>query len=675
MFRDKLITIRITLLFFAAQFLIAGAVFAQFVSRPEWNQYAEQPDEWYQSPDGLKIIEIVLSWESAAGGWPKNQNTAAKPFTGDRKEIRESFDNGATTSEMRFLARAYLATKDPRCKEAVGRALDMILKAQYPTGGWPQSYPPGEQYHRHITFNDSAMTRIMQLLKDALSSKDFEWLDKDRRAAVEKSFNRGIYCILICQIIVGGKPTVWCAQHDEIDYSPRRGRSYELVSLSGSESAGILKFLMSLDNPSPEVIRAVKGGAEWFNRSKITGIKQIWVDGDKRIIEDKDAPPLWARFYEIETNRPFFCGRDGIKKYDMADIEPERRNHYGWYGDWGAAVAKQYAKWKDKWLKPGDCPDFRVNENGTVPFGHGTEVKKTIERADVVVAADGSGKFKTVQEAVDAAPHGNTKPYVIFIKPGVYRDLVAVPRGKSFIYFVGEDPETTVLTYYLDANHLDQDGKPIGTFKTPSTTIEGDDFQAENLTFENCWGIGSQALAIKVTGDRYVFRNCRFLGWQDTILIDAGRQYFKECYIAGHVDFIFGAATAYFERCRIHCRDKGYITAASTTEDQPFGFVFSNCTISGELGTRKSYLGRPWRSFASVAFLNTEMADTIEPAGWNNWRDPAREKTARYVEYNSTGPGANPEARVKWAKKLTDNQAEAYTPENVLRGQDGWKPQ
>jgi len=158
-------------------------------------------------------------------------------------------------------------------------------------------------------------------------------------------------------------------------------------------------------------------------------------------------------------------------------------------------------------------------------------------------------------------------------------------------------------------------------------------------------------------------------------LINAGRHYFDECYIAGHVDFIFGAGTAFFEKCRIHCRDKGYVTAASTPQDQPFGFVFSNCAITGEPGTKKSYLGRPWRPFADVAFLNTEMADTILPAGWNNWRDPAREKTARYAEYKSTGLGANPKTRVSWSKQLTDDQAKTYTPQNVLGGKDGWKPQ
>jgi PelA/Pel-15E family pectate lyase len=151
---------------------------------------------------------------------------------------------------------------------------------------------------------------------------------------------------LKCQVRVDGRLTGWCAQHDEETLEPAAARSYELPSLSGGESAGILLLLMSLDDPSPEVVRAVDGGARWYEAAKLTGIRQKVVEGDKTIVKDPDAPPLWARFYEIETNRPFFCGRDGIKKYDVAEIESERRNGYAWYGDWGARVAAEHAKWK-----------------------------------------------------------------------------------------------------------------------------------------------------------------------------------------------------------------------------------------------------------------------------------------------------------------------------------------
>jgi pectinesterase len=295
---------------------------------------------------------------------------------------------------------------------------------------------------------------------------------------------------------------------------------------------------------------------------------------------------------------------------------------------------------------------------------------------EIVVAADGSAKYKTVQEAVMAVPAGSIEsPVVIRIKPGIYRELIYVQREKRFFKFIGENAEKTILTYDLNANLIGKDGKPIGTFRTPSTIIDADDFTAENITFENSAGPVGQALALRVDGDRVVFRNCRFLGWQDTIFLNRGRHYFENCYIAGHVDFIFGAATAFFERCHIHSLRNGYITAASTPDNQPYGFVFSNCRITGETPELRTYLGRPWRGFASVVFLNTEMSEVVRPVGWHNWNLPEREKTSRYAEFNSTGSGANPKARASWSKQLNRAEAKSITLRRVLGGPDRWDPE
>lgn len=294
---------------------------------------------------------------------------------------------------------------------------------------------------------------------------------------------------------------------------------------------------------------------------------------------------------------------------------------------------------------------------------------------ELVVAADGSARYRTVQEAVMAVPAGSAdSPVIIRIKPGTYKELIYVQREKRFFRLVGEDAAKTILTYDLNANLTGRDGKPIGTFRTPSTQIDADDFTADNITFENSAGPVGQALALRVDGDRVVFRNCRFLGWQDTILLNRGRQYFENCYITGHVDFIFGAATAYFERCHIHCLKDGYITAASTPDNQPFGFVFSHCKITGESTEVKTYLGRPWREFSAVTFLDTEMSEVVRPEGWHNWNFPDREKTVRYAEFESRGPGANMRARVKWARQLAKAEARAFTLEKILGGTDGWNP-
>ncbi len=318
-------------------------------ARFSWRRYASKDDAWYRSEDGKRVAENILSFQDSYGSWPKNIDTAAKPFSGDRKDLHGIFDNGATTGEMRFLARAFRATQEPRYEGAFVKALDLILKAQYPTGGWPQSYPPGKGYSHYITFNDGAMVRLMELLREIANSSDYDFVDADRRTATRKAFDQGIDCILKCQIRVNGKLTVWCAQHDQIDYSPRPARSYELASLSGGESAGILHLLMSLDNPSPEIIKAITAGVQWYKFAKVEGIRLEWVNGTRTAVNDPTAEPLWARFYEIETNRPFFCDRDGIPKYDYNQIGKERRNGYGWYTDSGKDVFRDYEKWHQRW--------------------------------------------------------------------------------------------------------------------------------------------------------------------------------------------------------------------------------------------------------------------------------------------------------------------------------------
>lgn len=306
-------------------------------------------------------------------------------------------------------------------------------------------------------------------------------------------------------------------------------------------------------------------------------------------------------------------------------------------------------------------------------------------KPDVIVAVDGTGRYASVQEAISAAPM-KTDPaaprWIIFVKAGTYRERVYVQRERGNIYVLGEDREKTVIVYDQQANLPGPDGKIIGTFRTPTLQVDGDGMIWENLTIANDAGqpgprpVGppvAQALALRVDGDRVVFRRCRFLGWQDTILVNRGRHYFEDCYIEGHVDFIFGAATAYFYRCHLHVLKDGYITAASTPKDQAHGFVFADCKITGADGV-KTYLGRPWRDFAQTVFLRTDMAAVVRPEGWHNWNKPPAEHTTFYAEFGSTGPGANDAARVKWAKPLSTEQAESLTPEKVLGGTDGWNP-
>ncbi len=294
---------------------------------------------------------------------------------------------------------------------------------------------------------------------------------------------------------------------------------------------------------------------------------------------------------------------------------------------------------------------------------------------NLFVSLDGDAQFKSVQEAIMFVPSGSASNHVIIhLKPGVYKELVYIQREKRFFHLVGDDAQNTVATFDLRASQIGLDGKPIGTFRTASTVVDAEDFTAENITFENSAGPVGQALAIRIEGDRAIFRNCRFLGWQDTILANRGRQYFTNCYIAGHVDFIFGGATAFFENCHIHCLKDGWITAASTPDYQPYGFIFSACTLTGETPEVRTYLGRPWRIHASTAFLDTRMTSVVRPEGWSDWNKPEAHDTVRYAEFNSSGAGANPPARVKWAHPLTPSDGRELTPAKVLGGNDGWNP-
>jgi pectinesterase len=295
---------------------------------------------------------------------------------------------------------------------------------------------------------------------------------------------------------------------------------------------------------------------------------------------------------------------------------------------------------------------------------------------DAVVALDGSGQFASVQEAINAVPiqRGATDPaWVIHVKRGTYQERIYVQRERGNICLEGEDAAETVITFNLNAGTPGPDGKPMGTFRTATMQIDADGFTATNLTFANSSGPVGQALALRVDGDRVAFRKCRFLGWQDTVLANRGRHVFSDCHIEGHMDFIFGAATAFFDHCDLHCLRNGYITAASTPPDAAYGMVFADCRITGDEGV-KTYLGRPWRNYARVIFIRTEMSAVVRPEGWHDWKKPDAQKTVFFAEFANTGPGADAKGRVPWARRLTAAEAGALTMDRVVGGSDGWNP-
>ena len=294
------------------------------------------------------------------------------------------------------------------------------------------------------------------------------------------------------------------------------------------------------------------------------------------------------------------------------------------------------------------------------------------ERQDtIVVSRDGTGNFRTLQEAIESARAFMDYTVTIYVKNGVYKEKVIVPSWVENIDIIGEDRDKTIITYDDHANI-----NKMGTFRTYMVKVEGSDITFKNLTIENNAAQLGQAVALHTEGDRLKFINCRILGYQDTIYTGAKftRLYFKDCYIDGTTDFIFGPSTALFEDCIIHSKRNSYVTAASTPKEAKYGYVFKHCKLTAEPGVDKVYLGRPWRPYAYTLFIECELGKHIVLAGWHNWGKQSNEETARYMEYKNTGEGANASERVAWSKQLTKKEAEAVTVDAIFRTQSDWDP-
>ena len=318
------------------------------------------------------------------------------------------------------------------------------------------------------------------------------------------------------------------------------------------------------------------------------------------------------------------------------------------------------------------------------------------------ISLDGTGDFTSIQAALDSLPADNTEPQTLYIHNGVYKERITLKV--PYVTFLGEDPEKTILTYDLYAKMIMEDGSKRGTFRSYSFLIDTHDFTARNITFENSSGEGSavgQALAMYADGDRLFFDSCRFLGGQDTLFTGPlppkeievngfigpkqhdprinGRHYYKNCYIEGDIDFIFGSATAYFENCTLFSKYTGkeissYVTAASTPEGQEYGYVMNQCQFLSNCPKGNAYLGRPWREFAKTVLINCYIDEHIRPEGWHDWNKPGAHDTTFYGEYGSYGPGADMEQRPEWIHRLTETDLPHYTKEAVPSGEDGWNP-
>nr|WP_310595187.1 pectate lyase [Flavobacterium sp.] len=648
--------------------LVSISVTAQ-VHTKSWKQITESNDQkWYASEEAAQVAENVLLYQRNIGGWPKNIQMQQSLSDVDKQKLVElksepiecTIDNGATCQEMLFLSKIYSKNPDTRYKMAFLKGLNYLLTAQYDNGGWPQFYPLIKGYYTHITYNDDAMVNVLELFKE-LKNKTNVYSISPSPEILEKvnsAFNKGIDCILKTQYKQNGELTAWCAQHDEVSLLPAKARAYELPSLSGKESAKITLLLMSIENPSQEIIDAVEAAVRWFEKTKIEGIKIESISNptskkeDKVVVRSPNASPLWARFMDLDTNIPFFCDRDGIKKATLAEIGLERRSGYGWYTDEPKEVLKKYIYWKKNIA--------RISSESSK--------KKALVKDDFYIVVDqtGQGNFLTIQDAINSAPSFPYQRIIIFVKNGVYKEKVKVHSWNPKISLIGESREGTIITYddYFNKIGLGRNS----TFYTYTMLVEGNDFFAKNLTIQNTSGEVGQAVALNVNADRVFFSNCSFIGNQDTLYTsgEGTKNYFNNCYIEGTTDFIFGDATVLFESCEIHSKKDSYVTAASTPQNTNFGYVFKDCKLTAVEGVSQVYLGRPWRIYAKTVFMNCEMGGHIKPEGWENWSKPEAEKSAFYAEYNCKGPGFQPQKRVSWSHQLTKKESEEYTSEAIL---------
>ncbi|MBC3845022.1 pectate lyase [Winogradskyella echinorum] len=621
----------------------------------------DKPDEWFKSEEAKNYAQNVLLYQRDIGGWPKNVqmhhplSDEEKQKLLEKKKTNEgaTTDNEATTQELLFLSKIYRQTNDDIYKTAFLKGIDYLLEAQYDNGGWPQFYPLRKGYYTHITYNDDSMVNIMKLLKALIEDSGLYSIkpSQNQLEKIKTSFNKGIDCILKTQYRQNGVLTAWCAQHDEFTLEPANARTFELKSLSGAESAHIVLLLMSIENPSKEIINAVNSAVAWFEKTKITGLRKDRIYNgvgkivDKRMIPDETAPAIWARFMNLEDNKPFFCDRDGIKKWKLEDIGAERRNGYAWYRSDPQMVLDAYPKWKERLKKK--------------------SLKKHKDELNITVAKDGTGDYVSIQEAIN-----NTKsfPYdrvTILIKNGVYKEKVKIHEWNPNILLIGESKDKTIITYddYFNKVGLGRNS----TFYTYTLLVEANNVVLKNLTIENSSGEVGQAVALSVFSDEVVVVNCNIMGNQDTLYASGkGKQYYKDCYIEGTTDFIFGSATAFFENCQIHSKKNSYITAASTPKDSLFGYVFKDCKLTAEKDVNEVYLGRPWRVYAQTVFMKCDLGNHILPKGWHNWSKPEAEKTAFYAEYRNYGEGYKPKERAGWSHQLTKREAKKHTLKRVL---------
>ncbi|MET0396418.1 MAG: pectate lyase [Longimicrobiaceae bacterium] len=661
--------------------------------------------EWFRGDEARRVADAIISFQTPAGGWSKRMEFTRPRRPGESWASEGNwswvgtFDNGATVSQLRFLAGVMNAGGDERHRESFRRGLEYVFRAQFPTGCWPQVYPLVGSYHDAATFNDDAAVNVLRLLQDVAAGK-VAGVGEAQRGRAAASLRRGVECVLASQVTVDGRRTAWGQQHDPLTLEPVGARAYEHRSLAGRESAAVVDLLMRLEPGDARVAAAVRAAVQWFRDTAVYGYEYAARGG---LAPRPGAGPIWARFYEIGTNRPMFSNRDGVVRYAFAELEEERRTGYAWYTDEPATTLRRYEAWARRQAAAEAAATARPAARAP------SAVVDAAHRGPDGAPVRGTRTFRGIGAALAAAPAPvpGGAPYVVHVRDGRYREKLSVDRPD--VHLVGASREGTVLTYDAAAGMRSPGGWTYGTRGSWTLRVAAPGFRLERMTVENAFDYvgnaakaegdstrvnGAQAVAVMLEegSDRAEFRDCRLAGHQDTLFPNAGRSHFLRCTVLGSVDFIFGAGVAVFEDSDIVSRDRGsatsngFVTAPSTPLSQPYGFVFLRSRLRKEtpgMAPGSVTLGRPWHpsgnpgAVGSAVFIDTWMDDHVGARGWDpmNSTDAAgnrvvnRPENARFFEFGSTGPGAvvSPSRRV-----LSEAEARGtYALDKVL---SGWKP-
>lgn len=617
--------------FFILVFFVYTGIFAQSNRSKKTNLLRSTDKAFFMTEEAQRIGNQVVAYQRVTGGWPKNIDMCRQLSKEELAEVIKqksrrndsTTDNNATTTQLLFLARLYKATGGKEWKEACKKAVDYLISGQYENGGWPQFWPEMRDYQVHITYNDNAMVNTLSLFQDIINGKepfDSDLSDKATKERLKKSFDKGIECILNTQIVVKGKPTVWCQQHDRNTMKPAPARAYELPSFCSQESCEIVRLLMTLPNPDKRVRKAVHSAMAWFDKYKLTGLRVTRTgekgstDRDTKLVKDAGGSPLWARFYDLDRCEPFVCDRDGIPRRSLEEIGRERRGGYSWFNNYPALLYPLYEQWADKYDKRNkvriSLSTKGANENGTIDMSRKPSPDK--RKFNVIVKAG-----ESIQQAIEKAPLDGAQPFKILLLKGTYSQKVIIDRPN--IILVGEDRDSTIIVLAEGAKSMPEGeyrGKPIGR-GVISITEDGNDCVISGLTVYNNYGTTventtSHQFAIYGRGTRTIVVNCNvWADGNDALALWAkggdGMYYHADLDLrCPGVDFLCPRGWCYATRCRFY-GDGRAIIWHDGRGDKTKKLVIKDSSFDAK---RPTILGR-WHHDSQFFLVNCHMSENI----------------------------------------------------------------